>query len=141
LIQYQVIVADADSAFVLLITIYTGKSTYNEKELEDTKKTVLVVKNLCIDFKDSHCVVFVDRFYMSIDLLKGMGDIGLYVTGTCMRNRLPKEVIHPKKSSEYKEMERGDFKINIYKYKGFQQKREEIWIALLKGSRYGLLSH
>jgi Transposase IS4 len=111
------VVTDAETAFVLRIIIYTGKSTYNERELEDTKKTVLVVRNLCLDFKDSHRVVFVDRFYTSIDLLKEMDKLGLYVTGTCMRNRLPKEVILPKKSKEYKDMQRGDFKTNVYKYK------------------------
>jgi hypothetical protein len=46
-----------------------------------------------------------------------MDKLGSYVTGTCMRNRLPKEVILPKKSKAYKEMDRGDYKTNTYKYK------------------------
>jgi Transposase IS4 len=81
------VVTDADTMFVLRIIIYTGKIPYNKSDLEEMKKTVVVVRILCLDFKDSHRVVFVDSFYTLIDLLKEMDKVGLYITGTCMRNR------------------------------------------------------
>jgi DNA polymerase III epsilon subunit-like protein len=111
------VVTDAETAFVLKIIIYTGKSTYNESDSENKKKTVQVVRQLCQDYKDTYRCVFVDRFYTSIDLLKELDKLGLYVTGTCMRNRLSKEVVIKKQSREYKEMQRGDYKKHVYTYK------------------------
>jgi Transposase IS4 len=80
------------------------------------KKTVAVVKRLCTPFEGSHRTVFVDCFYMSLDLLKELDKMNLHVTGTVMRNRLPKELTIAKASQEFKTMEHGDHKMHKYSY-------------------------
>ena len=50
------------------------------------KKTVQVVKELCKPFGGSFRTIFIDRFYTSMDLLKAMDKMQLYVTGTVMSN-------------------------------------------------------
>ena len=42
--------------------------------------------------------------------------IELHVTGTCVKNRLPKELRMNKKQKEYKEMNRGNYKSHFYHY-------------------------
>jgi hypothetical protein len=102
----------------LKVIIYTGKSTYNVAEKEEEKKTVMIVKELCRQYEGSHRTIYVDRFYTSMDLLKALDKMNLYVTGTVMKNRLPKEITINKTSKTFKEMQtRGDFKKNLYKYK------------------------
>ena len=110
------VITDATSAFVLKVIIYTGKTTYTPSEKEDEKKTVMVVKELCKDYAGTHRTIFVDRFYTSMDLLKALDKMGLYVTGTVMRNRLPKELQIFKTTKMFKQMNRGDFESHLYKY-------------------------
>ena len=40
----------------------------------------------------------------------------LYITGTCMKNRLPKELRIEKRSQTFKDMNRGDFISHTYEY-------------------------
>ena len=95
-------VTDAASAYVLKVIFYTGKYTYHADPADEAlKKTVKVVKELCLPYKGSHRCIYVDRFYTSIELLKELDKLDLYVTGTCMKNRLPKEVVIDKKSAFY----------------------------------------
>lgn len=106
------VLADAETSFVLRVLVYTGQYTYNSNsELvseDNTKKTVKVCKELCNDFKGSHRVVYVDRFYTSLELVKELEQMGLYVTGTCMSNRIPEKLRISKRSKTFKEMQRGD---------------------------------
>jgi Transposase IS4 len=111
------VLTDALNAYVLKVIVYTGASTYYNSGPEDTKKTVMVVKQLVDKYKNTHCTIYVDQFYTSIDLLKALNKMNLYVTGTLMRNRLPKEVIINKSSKEYKEMGRGRFCQHLYQHK------------------------
>ena len=112
------VVTDAKTAFVLKVIVYTGKSTYNQtNQEEDKKKTVMVVKELCKEYEGSHRTIYVDRFYTSMDLLKALDKMSLYVTGTVMKNRLPKDITITKKPKTFKQMKRGDFKKHTYKYK------------------------
>jgi Transposase IS4 len=60
--------------------------------------------------------VFVDCFYTFIALLKELDKLNLYCTGICMRNRLPGDVIIMKKSKEFNDMQRGDFKRHTFSY-------------------------
>ena len=75
-----------------------------------------VVKKLCLPYKGSHWCVFVDRFYTSIDLLKELDKLNLYVTGTCMRNQLPNEVVITKRSAVFRGMQQGESKHHLYEY-------------------------
>jgi Transposase IS4 len=59
---------------------------------------------------------YVDRFYTSLDLLKALDEMSLYVTGTVMKNRLPKELTITKSSKEIKNMMCGDYKKHGYSY-------------------------
>ncbi len=110
------VITDAETAFVLKVIIYTGKTTYGPEDQQDMKKTVSIVKLLCQNFDGSYRTVFVDRFYTSIDLLKELDKMKLFVTGTCMRNRIPKELVIAKSSVIYKLMNRGDYKQHKYSY-------------------------
>ena len=112
------VITDALTAYVLKIIFYTGKYTYHSfPDDELMKKTIKIVKELCMPYKGSHRCVYVDRFYTSIDLLKELDNMNLYVTGTCMKNRLPKEVVLGKRSPEFRDMRRGDYKSHMYQYK------------------------
>jgi Transposase IS4 len=110
------VITDAETAFVLHTIIYTGTHKYYENDNDNLKKTVAVVKQLCTPFEGGHRKVFVDHFYTLLDLLKELDKMNLYVTGTVMRNRLPKEVTIAKASREFKIMERCDHKMLKYSY-------------------------
>ena len=111
------VITDAATSYVLRVLIYTGKYTYYESMDDSLKKTVQVVKSLCQPFANTHRTVYVDRFYTSVDLLKELRKMNLYVTGTVMKNRLPADIRIAKISQEFKGMERGDFKRHHFKYK------------------------
>jgi Transposase IS4 len=110
------VITDAETAFVLCTIIYTGTHTYYEKDNNSLKKTVAVIKRLCTPFEGSHRTVFVDLFYTSLDLLKELDTMNFYVTGTVMRNRLPKELKNAKACREFKIMKPGDHKMHKYSY-------------------------
>jgi Transposase IS4 len=95
------VITDAETAFVLRTIIYTGTHTYYDNDNDNTMKTVAVVKQLCLPFEGSHRTVFINRFYTLLDLLKELDKMNLYVTGTVMRNRLPKELTIAKASREF----------------------------------------
>ena len=110
------VLTDAATAHVLKVIVYTGKHTYNESVNQADKKTIRVVKDLCKSWEGTHCIVHVDRFYTSLDLLKELHKMKLYVTGTIMKNRIPLEVTIGKSSRTFKEMNRGNFKRHRYSY-------------------------
>ena len=110
------VITDAVTAFVLKVIIYTGKYTYHNNTNDDMKKTVKVVKELCKEYEGSHRTIFTDRFYTSIDLAKELDKMGLYITGTCMKNRIPKDVTIKKTGGEFRNMTRGSYKYHSYKY-------------------------
>ncbi len=109
------VLTDAETSFVLRVIIYTGKSTYDEKYGE-MKKTVQVVRRLVEDYSGSFRTVYVDRFYTSMDLIKELDGMDLYVTGTVMTNKIPKEFVILPSSSVFKNMERGEHKCHKYTY-------------------------
>ena len=111
------VLTDAVTAFVLHVVIYTGKSTYSESLNANEKKTVAVVKELCKSIQGSHRTVYVDRFYTLLDLIKELHDMDIYITGTIMKNRIPKELTIAKSGREYKQLERGDIKRHVYTYR------------------------
>ena len=111
------VLTDAATAFVVRIIIYTGKFTYHEADNEKEKKTVQVVKQLCRHLAGSHQTIYVDRFYTSIELLKELKSMDLYVTGTVMKNRISRELTIAKSSKAFKEMDRGDFKKHLFVYR------------------------
>ena len=86
------VLTDAVTAFVLKVIIYTGKYTYNESSDQKSKKTVQVVKRLCEHLSGTHRTVYIDQFYTSAELLKELREMDLYVTGTLMKNRIPKHL-------------------------------------------------
>jgi Transposase IS4 len=81
--------------------------------------------------------VYVDRFYTSVDLLKTLDRMQLLITGTVMRNRIPKELTIPKTSREFKGMERGEWKFHQYTY---IDDNNMYRFSMLEGSRHSLLS-
>jgi len=114
------VLADARTSYVMKVLVYTGQYTYRNTHSdvnEETKKTVKVCKELCKPYEGSHRVIFVDRFYTSIELLKELETMQLYVTGTVMRNRIPSQLRINNNSREFREMERGDYKKHVYEYK------------------------
>lgn len=104
------VVTDAVTAFVLRVLVYTGKSTYYDDAESNAEKlkTVQIVKRLVEPFAGSHRTIYIDRFYTSIDLLKSLAEINLYVTGTVLANRIPLGIRIPKTSKTFKQMKRGD---------------------------------
>ena len=126
------VVTDIATAYVLRVLIYTGKYTYKQTEGENIKKTVSVVKQLVADFKGSFRTVYVDCFYTSVDLIKELHKIDLFVTGTCMWNRIPKEVKIPKTSDRFKSMERGQHVANVLRYRTQSGKRGKAGLVCWK---------
>jgi hypothetical protein len=115
------VLADAETSYVLRVLVYTGQFTYNVAtsniDEQDYKKTVKVCKELCQPFSGSHRVVYIDRFYTSLELVKELEKMQLHVTGTMMSNRIPAEVRIAKRSRDYKEMQRGDHKMHVFEYR------------------------
>ncbi len=109
------VLTDAETSFVLRIIIYTGKSTYDER-YNDMKKTVQIVRRLLDDYSGSYRTVYVDRFYTSMDLVKELDEMDLFVTGTIQTSQFPKEFKIESSSAEFKNMERGDHKCHKYTY-------------------------
>ena len=97
--------------------IYTGKSTYNETTDPGQKKTVAIVKRLCKHLAGSHQTVYVDCFYTSLELMKELHDIDIYVTGTLMKNRIPRDLTIAKSTKVFKDMNRGDVRQHLYQYR------------------------
>jgi hypothetical protein len=128
------VITDAVTAFVLKIIIYTGKTTYNTPGNEEEKKTVQIVKALCNAYNGSHRTIYVDRFYTSLDLLRALYKMDIYVTGTVMANRLPKDLKIAKSSATFKEMDRGDFKKHVYKFKDSEGIGREFGLVAWKDS-------
>ena len=113
------VITDAVTAYVLRVIPYTGKSTYyiSADTEADMKKTCQIVKSLCEKYKGSHRTVYVDRFYTSLDVMKELYKMGLYVTGTLMKNRIPSQFTLTKTMQKYKTMSRGDHTKHLYEYK------------------------
>ena len=109
------VLADATTSYVMNVLVYTGQYTY-QTDNEDIKKTIKVCKELLNAYKGSHRVVYVDRFYTSIKLVKELEKMHLHVTGTMMSNRVPVSVRIVKRSQEFKDMQRGDHKMHLYEY-------------------------
>jgi hypothetical protein len=83
---------------------------------EDTKN-IKVCKELCKPYKGSHRVVFIERFYSSIELVKELLEkMSMYVTGTILANQVPAHLKISKRSREFREMDRGYFKKHSYQY-------------------------
>jgi hypothetical protein len=80
----------------------TGAITYGDDNNKDVKRAVQVAKALVKNCQNTYCCIFVDCFYTFLDFLKAMDKMNLYVTGTVMKNCLPKEVIIPKSTKEFK---------------------------------------
>ena len=68
------VIADAQTAYVLRVVFYTGKSTYNSHETEDKLKTIQIVNKLVELFTGSHRTIYVDWFYKSLDLLISLAE-------------------------------------------------------------------
>ena len=109
------VLTDAETAFVLRVIVYTGKSTYDDRYM-DMKKTVQIVSRLCEDYSGSHRTVYVDRFYTSMDLIKTLDEMDIYVTGTVMKSQFPKEFQIALNSNQFKNMNRGDHVYHKYTY-------------------------
>ncbi len=109
------VLTDAETAFVLKVIIYTGAQTYGTTD-EEVSKTVHVVRNLAENYRGTYRTIYIDRFYTSLDLMKEMDKLNLFVTGTVMANRIPKELKINKTSTEFKSMIRGDYKKHRYSY-------------------------
>ena len=118
------VLTDAITAYVIKVIIYTGKYTYQESDNQKEKKTVQIVKQLCRKLEGTHRTIYIDRFYTSIDLVKELRRMDLYVTGTVMKNRIPKELTVTKSSKMYKEMGRGDFKRHRFVYLNGEEEEE-----------------
>ena len=123
---------DARTSFVLKVLVYTGKFTYQESTSESLKKTVQVVQQLVEPFRGSFRTVYVDRFYTSIDLLKELHEMKLFVTGTILSNRVPKNITIAKSSAQFRQMERGDAVKHVFHYKDKSGETQKAGIVLWK---------
>ncbi len=129
------VLTDAETSFVLKVIIYTGKSTYTENNNKDLKKTVQVVRDLCESYTGSFRTVYIDRFYTSIDVMKELDKMKLFVTGTCMTNRVPKELQIANSSAEAKSMNRGDYTYHKYTYIDSENKVHDYGLTVWKDSK------
>ena len=95
--------------------MYTGSSTYIDTASEELKKTTMVVKWLCGPYKGSHRTVYVDRFYTTVEVIKELHEDGLFVTGTVMANRIPKQLRWTAKTTRQKK--RGEHECHMYTFR------------------------
>jgi hypothetical protein len=103
------VITDAVTAYILKVVIYTGKSTYYAtSKQQERKKTVQVVKQLVEPFVGTYQTIYVDRFYMSVDVLKSLADQNLFLTRTMLANRVPLGIRTAKTSSAFKKMNPGN---------------------------------
>ena len=58
--------------------------------------------------------------------------MSLYVTGTVMKNRIPSELTITKRSREFKDMDRGDYKRHKYSYKADDETIKESGLVCWK---------
>ena len=121
---------DACTAYDLQVIIHTGKHTYVESVNQTEKKTLQIVKQLCKHFEGSHRTVYVDRFYTSIDLMKELQLMNLYVTGTLMQNGIPSDLTIGRTTKKFKEMQRGDYVSHRFSYMSGTEKN---WRVLSVG--------
>ena len=128
------VLTDAETAFVLRIIVYTGKTTYTDDN-KDVKKTVQIVRNLCDSYTGTFRTVYIDRFYTSIDVMKELDKMDLFITGTCMTNRVPKELQIANSSRESKNMNRGDHTFHKYTYVDSDDKVHEYGLTVWKDSK------
>jgi len=126
------VLTDARTAFVLRVVVYTGQSTYNQSDTESNLKTVQVVQKLCENYRGSFRTVYVDRFYTSVDLLKQLEDMNLYVTGTMLSNRIPQSIHRAKSSKAFKTMRRGEFIKHSFNYKTLKGERKRAGLVQWK---------
>ena len=130
------VLADARTSYVMNVIVYTGQYTYNNgntvETCEELKKTVKVCKELCKPYKGSHRVVYVDRFYTSIELIQELEKLNLYVTGTVMRNRLPAQFRMNKRSNEFRQMQRGDHKMHLFEYETVHGEKSKMGLVCWK---------
>ena len=89
---------------------------------------VSIVKDLCKPFQGTHCTVFLDRFFTSVDMYMALSEMDLYCTRTVMANKILKQLQIKKSLKEFKEMKRGDYKCHLYK--GMNGKGNSIKIGL-----------
>ena len=100
--------------------VHTGQYTYTNAHdnHEEIKKMIKeVCKELCRPYKGAHHVIHVDHFNISVDLVKVLEKMDLYMTGTMMSNRIPEPFIITKCCRELKEIKREDHKIHVCEYK------------------------
>jgi hypothetical protein len=126
------VVTDATTSYVLKVLVYTGKYTYQESTSVSLKKTVQVVQQLVERFRGSFRTIYVDRFYTSIDLVKELREMDLFVTGTILSNRIPKTLTIAKSSRKFKDMERGDAVKHIFNYKDKSGEKQQAGLVLWK---------
>jgi hypothetical protein len=126
------VVTDATTSYVLKVLVYTGKYTYQESNTESLKKTVQVVQQLVEPFRGSFRTVYVDRFYTSIDLIKELHEMKLFVTGTVLANRVPKSLTITKSSKQYREMERGDVVKHVFHYQDKSGETQKAGLVMWK---------
>ena len=77
-------------------------------------------------------VLYVDRYYSSINVAVELQKMGLYVTGTLMHNRIPSQFTIKKNSAAYKKLSRGDFNTHTFQYKDDNDERHIIGITCWK---------
>ena len=111
------VITNATTSYILKVLVYTGKYTYQESISESLKKTVQVVQQLVETFRGSFRTVYVERFYTSIDLIKELQQMQLFVTGTILCNRIPRTLTIGKSSRQFKHMCRGDVVKHVFHYK------------------------
>ena len=100
-----------------------------------------IVQKLCEPFEGTYRSIYVDRFYTSIDLIQTLEKMKLYVTGTVMANRLPKQV--QLTANEVRSMERGEYLHHLYNYKNESGEVKGIGLVQWKDSKmvYCLTNH
>ena len=112
LVLYRIkvyVLTNAETSYILNLKFYTGRAMY-KIEASEEKKTVRIVTDLYWQFQGTHRTIYVDWFYTSIDLLKALDEMSLYVTNTLMQCQVPKHLRIAKSSVVYKRMSCGNYK-------------------------------
>ena len=128
--QYRIkmyVLTDRATSYVSRVMIDTDNYNYNrlgdesitmmkKTKKKKKKKLVEVVKSLCQPYANTHRTIYMDRRHTSMDLLKELQTMNLYVTGICNKNLIPADIRIARTSQDFKSMARGDHKRHRLQY-------------------------
>lgn len=109
--------------YLINFDIYQGNNPRANEDNEtlygkSTAPLIMMVEELLKIKKSFPYKLYTDNLFTSVNLLKGMRDVGIWCTGTLRENRLPRGIPLPTKKELQKNSNRGDHYYSLDKESG-----------------------